>query len=84
MAGAIKDQKDAAIITPALKPKMVSKILPFISLKKHTIRAPKAVTAHVKVVANIACITGVKLSNQFNLNHLIPYYIIWNEVFYVA
>jgi hypothetical protein len=50
--------------------------LPFISLKKHTIRAPKAVTAHVKVVANIACITGVKLSNQFNLNHLIPYYII--------
>lgn len=50
-AGDNNDQKDAAIITPALNPSTVSKIFLFISLKKQTIKAPNAVIPQVKVVA---------------------------------
>lgn len=51
IAGAIKDQNAAAIITPALNPRMVSKTFLFISLKKHTTNAPNAVIPHVNIVA---------------------------------
>ena len=51
IAGDKSDQKDAAIITPALKPKIVFKTFLFKSLKKQTVKAPKAVIPHVNVVA---------------------------------
>ena len=54
IAGASKDQNEAAIITPPLKPKMVSNTLLFISLKKKTTTAPSDVTPHVNIVASIA------------------------------
>ena len=49
--GSKSDQNDAAIITPALNPNIVSNTFLFTSLKKQTTRAPKAVTPHVKIVA---------------------------------
>lgn len=52
--GARRDQKAAASITPALKPSIVSKIFLFISLKKQTVSAPKAVIPHVNKVAKNA------------------------------
>ena len=51
-AGDKSDQKDDAIITPALNPKIVSSTFLFISLKKQTTSAPKAVTPQVNIVAN--------------------------------
>ena len=51
IAGDSNDQNEAASITPALNPKIVFNTFLFIFLKKHTIRAPSAVTPHVKVVA---------------------------------
>ena len=51
MEGAINDQKAAAIITPALNPKTVSKTFLFISLKKKTTSAPSKVTPQVNVAA---------------------------------
>ena len=51
IAGASKDQKEAAIITPALNPKIELNTFGFIFLKKQTISAPSAVTPQVKVVA---------------------------------
>lgn len=67
MAGDNNDQKDAAIITPALKPKMVFNTFRLTSLKKHTVSEPSAVMPHVNIVANNAWIAGFKLSNQFTL-----------------
>ena len=49
--GASKDQNEAAIITPALKPKTVFNTFLLTSLKKQTMSAPKAVIPHVNVVA---------------------------------
>ena len=49
--GDSNDQNDAAVITPALKPKIVLNTFLFIFLKKHTVRAPKAVIPHVNIVA---------------------------------
>ena len=66
IAGDKSDQKDAAIITPALKPKIVFKNFLFKSLKKQTVKAPKAVIPQVKVVAINACHTGLILLNQSN------------------
>ena len=51
IAGESKDQNEAAIITPALKPKIVFKTFLFTSLKKQTTREPRAVIAQVKRVA---------------------------------
>ena len=48
IAGAIKDQKLAAIITPAVKPKAISKNFRFVDLKKKTKAAPQAVSIQVK------------------------------------
>jgi len=51
IAGASKDQNEAAIITPALKPKIVFNTFLFTCLKKQTTRAPNAVIPHVNNVA---------------------------------
>jgi hypothetical protein len=55
MLGARRDQKLAAIITPAAKPSIASRTFLFIVLKKNTIAAPRAVTPQVKRVAIRAC-----------------------------
>ena len=68
--GESNDQKDAAIITPALKPKIVFNTFLFTCLKKQTTSDPNAVTPQVNIVAMKACIMGLKFSNQFNLIHL--------------
>ena len=73
MDGSNNDQNEAAIITPALKPKMVFNTFLFTSLKKHTINAPKRVIPQVKVVAIRACKIGFKSPNQFNFIHLYRY-----------
>jgi len=57
MAGESKDQKLAAIITPAAKPSIESRTFLLISLKKKTIAAPSAVIPQVKRVAKKVCIT---------------------------
>jgi hypothetical protein len=44
MAGSKSDQKDAAIITPAANPIIISNTLGFMDLKKKTSPAPSAVT----------------------------------------
>ena len=54
IAGAKSDQKDAAIITPALKPNMVFNTFLFTFLKKQTVSEPKAVIPHVNSVASNA------------------------------
>ena len=54
IAGANKDQKLAAIITPAANPSIVLRTRWLISLKKNTIAAPSAVSAQVIRVANSA------------------------------
>lgn len=61
MEGARRDQKLAAIITPAANPSMPSSALRFILLKKNTSDAPRAVTNHVKHVANKACTIGFRV-----------------------
>ena len=71
IAGASKDQNEAAIITPALKPKIVLSTFLLTCLKKQTTNAPNAVIPHVNIVANNVCNTGSKLSNQANFYHLI-------------
>jgi len=54
MAGAKRDQKLAAIITPAAKPSMASSKLLEGSLLRKTAAAPRAVSAQVKrVLSNI-------------------------------
>ena len=58
MAGASKDQKLAATITPPVKPSIPSNNLRFMVLNGNTKAAPKAVSNHVKVVAIKAAITG--------------------------
>ncbi|MPN21373.1 hypothetical protein SDC9_168752 [bioreactor metagenome] len=54
MAGAKRDQKLAAIITPAANPIIASKTFLFIFLKKNTNAAPSAVTPQVNKVASNA------------------------------
>ena len=56
--GANKDQKLAAIITPAAKPSIRLKNFRFMFLKKKTRDAPRAVTPHVKSVPKSANKTG--------------------------
>ena len=60
IAGFNKDQKEAAIITPAENPSKQSIIFLFTFLKKKTTEAPNIVTNQVKIVAKSACITGDK------------------------
>ena len=48
IAGANNDQKLAAIITPPVNPKAISKAFLFDVLNKKTSAAPKAVNAQVK------------------------------------
>ena len=55
MAGESRLQKEAAVMTPAAKPSMVSSAFLFIVLKKNTSPAPSAVTPQVKSVARSAC-----------------------------
>ena len=59
IAGAIKDQKLAAIITPPVKPRAASKIFLLEDLKKKTNPAPKAVNIQVNNPAYNACKTGL-------------------------
>ena len=56
--GASSDQKLAAIITPAANPSDKSSSRRWTDLVKKTTDAPRAVTPHVKSVANKACVTG--------------------------
>ena len=58
MAGANKDQKLAATITPPVNPSMPSRVFLDISLNKNTIAAPLAVKNQVNVVAIKAAQTG--------------------------
>ncbi|TXT41710.1 MAG: hypothetical protein FD137_2673 [Spirochaetes bacterium] len=51
MAGARRDQKLAAIMTPAANPSMASKTRRLMVLKKNTRAAPRAVRPQVKRVA---------------------------------
>jgi hypothetical protein len=64
MAGFNRDQKLAAIITPAAKPSIEFNNRLSMVLKKNTIAAPNAVTPHVKSVAKSAKNTGLYLSNH--------------------
>lgn len=80
MEGANNDQNDAAIITPALKPKIVFSTFLFTVLKKQTVSDPIAVIPHVNIVAISACIAGFKFSNQFNFSHLILHNMFFSYV----
>lgn len=73
-AGAINDQKDAAIIIPAEKPSTVSRTFLLIDLKKKTVKAPRDVTNQVNKHAIKACMTGLILPNQFT--YFTPYFIV--------
>ena len=64
IAGLIKDQKLAAIITPAPNPNIEFKILFFTSLKKNTTLAPNAVIDQVNKVAKRPCNIGLRDKNQ--------------------
>jgi hypothetical protein len=66
IAGCNKDQKLAAIITPAANPNIVFKILLLVFLKKTTVAAPKAVTIQVPIVAKRAN------SSTFVYKHIPP------------
>ncbi len=70
MAGFKRDQKLAAIITPAAKPSIVSSAFLFSDLKKKTTEAPRAVTPHVKQVAKKAMKIGFCSCNQCMRNDL--------------
>jgi hypothetical protein len=65
--GARRDQKLAAVITPAAKPKEPSKYLRLTLLVKKTADAPRAVRAQVKSVATRACMTGCKPSRYWSM-----------------
>ena len=64
MAGESKDQKLAAIITPPVKPKEVSKIFRLVLLKNTTNAAPDAVKPQVNSPAYNAWNTGCCSINQ--------------------
>ena len=59
IAGAISDQKLAAIITPPVKPKAASNIFLFEDLKRKTNAAPIDVNAQVNNPAYNACNIGL-------------------------
>jgi hypothetical protein len=59
IAGCNKDQKLAAIITPAANPNIELRIFWFIDLKKNTVEDPNAVKNQVKIVAPSASKTGL-------------------------
>ena len=59
IAGTSKDQTEAAIITPAEKPSMLSRNRRFTPLVKNIRDAPSAVIHQVNVVATSACQTGL-------------------------
>ena len=59
MAGAIKDQKLAAIITPPVNPRAASRNFLFEDLKRKTKAAPKDVSIQVNNPAYNACNTGL-------------------------
>src|SRR5688572_18526327 len=63
MAGLSNDQKLAAIMTPAVKPRAASSALGLTSWKKKTAPAPIAVNPQVKVVAESACHTTGHVEN---------------------
>ncbi|BBO77394.1 hypothetical protein DSCW_48110 [Desulfosarcina widdelii] len=60
IAGASKDQYDAAIITPAANPSIASKTFRLMVLKKKTSPEPSAVMNQVNNVAIKAWRTGLK------------------------
>jgi hypothetical protein len=61
MAGASKDQKLAAIITPAANPSIITSALRLTCLWKSTPAAPRAVSPQVNRVASKAWRIGLKL-----------------------
>ena len=67
IAGLIKDQKEAAIITPPESPSKESIIDLLTFLKKNTIAEPKTVIPQVKIVAIKACNIGDKFKNKLNI-----------------
>jgi hypothetical protein len=71
-AGASKDQKLAAIMTPPAKPSIPSSIFLLTSLARNTVAAPSAVKPQVKHVATRACRMGWKFLKEsiMFLNHL--------------
>jgi hypothetical protein len=58
VAGKSKDQKEAAVITPAESPSIAPMVRPSDSEKKKTSAAPAAVIAHMKSEAEKAAATG--------------------------
>ncbi len=56
MAGAKRDQKLAAIMTPAAKPSMASSKRLFTCRARNTPAAPSAVNPQVNMVARSACV----------------------------
>ena len=70
MAGAKRDQKLAATITPPVKPSMPSNKRRFMDLNGKTRAAPAAVMAHVKVVATKAAMTGPRPSNHVMMSFM--------------
>ena len=58
MAGASKDQKLAATITPPVNPSMPSRVRRGTSPNRNTSAAPAVVSSHVPVVAMSAAIAG--------------------------
>ena len=66
IAGSSKDQKLAAIITPAEKPSIRFRVLTLGDVKKTTVAAPSAVTSQVPSVA-ISAIT-----TKESIVHLLP------------
>ena len=71
MAGINRLQTEAAIITPAAKPRKILWIKAFTVLrKKKTIDAPKAVIKKVKPVPSIADTTGGIVSPPYIVSYL--------------
>jgi hypothetical protein len=68
--GARRDQKLAATMTPAAKPKEASKYLRLTVFVKKTTAAPTAVKPHVKSVAIKAWTTGCKPTRNRNIQSI--------------
>jgi hypothetical protein len=66
-AGISRDQKDAAVITPAESPSIQSITHLFGLLKRKTAAAPAAVITHIKREAASACHTGASEQNKSNI-----------------
>ncbi|GGI71639.1 hypothetical protein GCM10010914_02150 [Deinococcus wulumuqiensis] len=64
MAGASRDQKLAASITPAASPCAMFRSRLLTERVNRTTEAPRAVSDQVKIVASRACVGGARLSKK--------------------